>query len=172
MRTSIWLALWICCQPLAGCDGRAVEIVVLEDGGSDGDADADADGDSDADTDTGTGTAGDALDGFVTVPPGFDDEPVRLAVDFFHELPPSGLPDVAGGSFWDPAIGPGQPFQLYLNQPAQLWGEYWVAVALFVEGGGTDVPVPGVDWTGHSSVKHAFGPGTGLVQVGQINLQK
>ncbi|MBW2278060.1 MAG: hypothetical protein JRF63_11235 [Deltaproteobacteria bacterium] len=140
---------------LAGCDDRVVDIIELEeDGGADSDADSDG-----------------ALQAVVNVPPDFDAIPVWIQFEFFVEVPPPGPPDVHGPGLAEPDIGVGTPYELFMGQPPPLVGDFHLVAILFVEGGGVDIPSPGIDYVGHSPAAHTFGPGTGIVDVGAINLE-
>jgi len=162
---------------LTGCGESAVDLVTLEDAGGLTDPDAGA---TDADTSTGgdpdtatasdTGPGPDLVTATVVVPSGFDETPVRLEVLFFHELPPDGPPAGEGASFFDPAIGPGLPFDVVSYQ-AGLVGTHFLAVVLYVEGGGIDQPAPGIDWIGDAPFPILLGPGTGIVDAGTIELR-
>jgi hypothetical protein len=168
---------WICAAalvlPLMGCGETAVDLVIAEDGGADSDSDTDSDADADTDTGTDTDAPPDLVRAQIVVPEWFVDTPARLTTSFFSEehMPPDGPPDGVGASYDSPAISkpPDPPYELWTQQPG-LDGPYYLVVTLFVEGGGTDVPVPGVDWVGSSETPIELGPGTGTVPAGQIHL--
>jgi hypothetical protein len=156
---------------LVGCDDTNVDLVVADDAG--GDTDADTDTDTDADTDTGTDSLPDVVTAQILVPPWFSATPARITTSFFSEehMPPAGPPDGVGASYDFPeiTIQPDPPYVLWTPQPP-LQGPYYLVVTLFVEGGGTDVPVPGTDWVGSSFNPVVIGPGTGTVDALQIQL--
>jgi hypothetical protein len=164
---------------LTGCGETAVDLVVDGDSGndadsdtdSDSDADSDADADSDPDSDSDSGPPPDVVVAQVGVPPWFVAAPARLTTSFYapEHMPPGGPPDGVGAAFDSPSIGPDEPFPLLTPQPYEppLAGAYYLVVTLFVEGGGTDVPVPGVDWVGESATAISIGPGTGTVSAGE-----
>ena len=171
LSVAILASVWV----VAGCDDRIVDIIELEgDGGADSDADTDTDADSDADTDvdsdTDSDTFPDSLQALVNVPPTFDATPTKIQFEFFVVVPPPGPPDVHGPGFEEPEIGVDNPYELFMGQPPPLVGDFHLVAILFVEGGGVGVPQPGVDYVGHSPAAHTFGPGTGIVDVGPINL--
>lgn len=156
----------------AGCDDRVVDLVALEDEGTDTDTDTDSDTDGGPDPDGGdTETFPDTIKAVVHVPSSFDAAPVKIQFDFFDAVPPDGPPDVHGPGFQSPDIGPDTPYELFWGQPPQLSGDFHLVVVLFVEGGGIDFPEPGIDYVGYSAAAFTFGPGTGVVDVGDVDLQ-
>jgi hypothetical protein len=171
MKTCLSVAILMLGWVSAGCDDRVVDIIELEeDGGADSDSDSDTDADADSDADTDTETIPDSVQALVVVPPAFDATPAKIQFDFFVNVPPLGPPDVHGPGIEEPDIDVGTPYQLFIGQPPPLVGEFHLVVVLFVEGGGIDAPQPGTDYVGFSPIPDTFGPGTGIVDVGQINL--
>jgi hypothetical protein len=74
-----------------------------------------------------------------------------------------------------PVIGPDTAYELTTQAYTFMTGDplgagtYYMAVILFVEGGGTMMPVVGVDWTGASPTEIVL-PASGTVDVGDIAL--
>jgi len=167
-------ALALC---LSGCGETAIDLVVTADSGADSDTDSDSDtdvdADSDSDSDSETDAPPDVVRAEVVVPMWFIDTPARLTTSFFspENMPPDGPPDGVGASYEAPDITkpPEPPYELWTPQPP-LEGPYYLVVTLFVVGGGTDMPVPGIDWVGESTVPIPIGPGTGTVAAGPIEL--
>jgi hypothetical protein len=179
-RESILASLGSLTLALCGCGQTAVDLVVANDSGtgsdadSDGDADTDSDTDADADTETDTDPPPDIVRAEIMAPDWFDALPIRITSSFYTEehMPPDGPPDGVGASYDSPdiALAPDPPYVLWTMQPPFLDGQYYLVVTLFVEGGGDDVPVPGVDWVGESDTLLMIGPGTGTVEAGPIDL--
>lgn len=160
--------------PCLSCGQTFVDAVEDEDAGTDSDTDTDTDGDTDSDGDTDTDTDSGNSDIVIVpvkVPDWFPDNPTKLTCQFFSQLPPGGEPDGVGTSIVDPPIGPGPPYPFHSGQ-ADLVGEYYVAIVLFVQGGGTEIPVSGVDWVGETPSKVTLGPDTGQVPAEVVQLHK
>jgi len=147
---------------------------------TDTDSDTDTDTDSDTDTDTDTDSDTDAdyeITATVTVPSEFAATPVNLVPVFYTSFPPppTEMPVGIGDQVADPAIDADTPYELstqayeFMTTTQLGDGTYYMAVVLFVEGGGTMTPVAGVDWTGASSTAITL-PATGTVDVGDIEL--
>jgi hypothetical protein len=127
-------------------------------------------GDDDDDNDD-TGESGDTVVATITVPAGFSATPESIIATFFISSPPAGMPDEIGDSHDTPAIGDGTPYQLVTSQ-AGLEGDYYLSVAMYVEGGGGGaMPVSGVDYVGAFDVPVTLGPGTGEVNAGELMLE-
>lgn len=153
----------------SSCDATVVELVTA----ADGDSDADSDSDSDADTDP----QADSVEALILVPQWFEAVPARITAGFYEDGPFDGPPDFAGASYEDPDIStPGDqepPYKLVTAQPPLAGeGHYYLVVTLFVEGGGDDVPVPGVDWVGATPTPLTLGPGTHTVDAGDVLLHE
>jgi len=166
MKAVLVVAILALAWVFVGCDDRVVDIIELEDDGG-----ADADADSDSDTDTDTDADSDTDTDTEEIPDALDAVPVDLKFDFHLSVPPIGPPDVPGPTLpvSEAVLGFDNPYEAWLFQPPFIDGDYHVAVILFVEGGGPP-PQPGVDYIGWSPVQHTFGPETGIVHVGQIDL--
>jgi hypothetical protein len=148
-----------------GCGDVTVDVITDRDAGFDTGTGSDTGTVSDEDS----GIDPDLVAAAVTVPPGFDDTPLRIEVSFHDDPAPHDPPVAMGATYVDPAIGPQKPYHLVSDQ-AGLEGAYFLQVVLFVEGGGTDEPEPGVDWVGNTKDPVVLGPGTGTVSAGNIPL--
>jgi len=130
-------------------------------------------GDSDTgDSDTGDPPEGDDIVvGTLSIPEEFEGTPVIFSVLYFESDSMSGMPDGFGETTFDmDAVEPGASVEFTSSQ-ADLTGEYSLAVVLYCEGGGNGMfPVAGVDWVGGSSETVTLGPGTGTVDVGELEL--
>lgn len=162
---------------LAGCSDNIIDAVVPEeDGGNDTDTDVDTDADTDTDsgtdTDTDTDTVGeDRIRMEIQVPAYFGEDSVKLVVQFDSAASPEGPPEAEGETIPDPPITPGIPGWIFHTSQGGLDGQYYVGVVLYVVGGGTDIPAPGIDWVGKTMFPVGLGPGTGTVDIGVIPLQ-
>ncbi len=116
-------------------------------------------------------TAEDIVIGTVAVPESFNGTPVLFSVLYFASSEMTGIPDgFAETSFDQEEIASGDTFPFSATQ-AGLTGDYYVAVTLYCEGGGNGrFPKPGVDWIGAASDGISLGPGTGTIDVGEIDL--
>lgn len=128
-----------------------------------GDADADADGDTDTSTDY-------TITARLSLPADFTGTAVRLQVVYFDSFPPSGEPTVISEAIPSPAISPGTPYVLETTLPSDTApGDYYLSVSLFVEGGGTSMPLAGVDYAGAAMTAISY-PQTANVDAGNIPL--
>ncbi|MBW1878486.1 MAG: hypothetical protein JRI25_25755 [Deltaproteobacteria bacterium] len=102
------------------------------------------------------------------VPSDYAGIPVSVAVAFYDVLPPVGPPTVIVGTVEDPEIGVAEPLDLEMNGMEDEEGQLLPYVALFNEGGGTYMPVPGVDyiWEGTEAVDVGGG-----VELGELTLE-
>jgi len=91
----------------------------------------------------------------IRVPAGFTGTPRQLLVGLYDSLPPLGPPASLLAQVDDPEIGPDEPFVLEVDSFPDT-GQLYVYVALYMEGGGTFVPVAGVDYVGQSDAPFAF----------------
>ncbi|MDD5307718.1 MAG: hypothetical protein PHU25_10400 [Deltaproteobacteria bacterium] len=148
-----------------GCGNGVVDVITGSDAGRSTDSDSETGTGSDADS----GLEPDLVVATVVVPPVFDAVPARIAAAFLHEPDPRTKPDALGAQYDEPAIGAGQPYDLVSTQ-AGLTGPHYLRVILFVEGGGTGEPIPGVDFVGIAQKPVFLGPGTGTVKAGTIHL--
>ncbi len=174
-RCPKWLLLAIAVLFSAGCGQHVVDAVVEDDGGtdsdSDSDTDSDTDSDSDTDTDTDSETGGeDRIRVDVRLPDYFIDTPVKIRAEFRQQMPPAGPPDGDGDTIDNPPVEPGPSIWPFYSHQDGLEGQYYLAVVLFVEGGGADAPLDGVDWVGATFAPLQLGPDTGTVHAGIIDL--
>ena len=169
------IAIFVLASFVVGCSANVIDSVVPEDGGGDSDTDTDIDTDSDTDTDNETDTDTDSsgedrIRMELQVPQYFDDDPVKLEVRFDSALDPEGAPEAMGETIMDPPVAPGIPGWIFTTSQMELEGQYYVGVALFVVGGGTDLPQPEIDWVGKTLLPVELGPGTGIVNLGAVPL--
>lgn len=108
-----------------------------------------------------------SLCGTIEVSSDFSGTTASLLVALYSALPPAGPPDAVGGTIPMPVIGTDTPFELELADISAT-GDYFVYVSLYMEGGGTFVPVPGVDYIGQSASALTF-DGT-AVDIGTLTL--
>ncbi len=124
-------------------------------------------------TDTGTEdpVQGDMLVGRVAIPESFVGTPVIFSVLYFASETMAGMPDGFGATSADlSTVIPGGTLEFSATQ-ANLTGSYHLAVTLYCQGGGNGMfPVAGVDWVGAAEGALTLGPGTGTIDVGQIEL--
>jgi hypothetical protein len=156
-----------------GCDARYADVITADDSGTDGDTDVDTDTDTDADADADTDSDTDADDlvtAKILLPAWFSGMPAKLTTSFFEVLPIVGPPDGVGQTYLDPPIAPGPEGYHLVSHQGGMEGDYYVAIVLYVQGGGTDQPVPGVDWVGQSMQPVTLGAGTGTVFAGDVQL--
>lgn len=121
-------------------------------------------------TDDTTSVATDVITGSILLPDTFTATPVTIGITFFDSPQLVGIPVGFGDSIANPQIVPGQPFAITSSQSG-LQGDYYMAVVVYCEGGGNGLgPVAGVDWWGKIVTAITMGPGTGSVNVGQIEM--
>jgi hypothetical protein len=102
------------------------------------------------------------------VPQGFSGTPTTLMALFFKSLPPAGAPDAFLATQQSPVIGPAHPYELEA-QNVSATGTFYFYAVLYMEGGGTMEPVPGVDYVG-TAPDPVVSDGTPL-NLGDIQLQ-
>ena len=85
--------------------------------------------------------------GYVRVPFDFDGQPRSMAVGLYRDPTPAGSPDVVLAQIDAPSMAPGElyPVRVY---PFLDTGEFHIWVFIYVEGGGTNRPINGVDYMG------------------------
>ena len=106
----------------------------------------------------------------IQIPEDFDGEPELLAVSFFDNEEMSGVPAGFGEKTTDLDIESGSVLELTSSQ-AGLEGNYYMTIVLYCDGGGNGMgPVAGVDWVGTEIVSVTLGPGTGIVDAGEMSL--
>ncbi len=116
-----------------------------------------------------------ALVATISLPADFEGTATRLLVTLARKLPVTGIPvailanientdgDGDGESDVDQILGPSHDLVLPLDDVGVV-GEYYVVVALYVEGGGLFQPVPGVDYMA-SSDKVTLGQGMVAIEL-------
>ncbi len=82
----------------------------------------------------------------VLVPAGFAGEAVNLTALFFTSPQPAGMPAAILAQIPEPDIGPSRPYDLVLENVNAAQGTYYFFVVLYMPGGGTAMPVAGVDY--------------------------
>ena len=120
-------------------------------------------------TDTGTQdcTSDAAVCLSVVVPADYAGTPVNLLVALYDTLPPMGPPSAVLAQVPMPDIAVGMPLDVQVFDVANQ-GDYFVYVALFMEGGGMFQPVVDIDYVGSTAAAVTVG-GAG-VDVGPIDL--
>ena len=93
--------------------------------------------------------------GAVRIPADFDGQPVSLAVGLYREPTPAGSPDVVLTQIEAPSIAPGETYPIRVY-PFLSTGEFYLWVFVYVEGGGTNRPVNGVDYMGRAEMVMNF----------------
>jgi len=120
-------------------------------------------------TDTGTQdcTSDAAVCLSVVVPADYAGTPVNLLVALYDTLPPMGPPSAVLAQVPMPDIAVGMQLDVQVFDVANQ-GDYFVYVALFMEGGGMFQPVVDIDYVGSTAAAVTVG-GAG-VDVGPIDL--
>lgn len=111
--------------------------------------------------------AADQLCATLVVPSDFAATPRSAYFGLYASLPPMGPPDVMIGSVPAEALAAGAPLRIVHDGVDEV-GDYHVFVALFVEGGGTFQPEPGIDYQVITAPR-TFGAGP--VDLGAITLE-
>ena len=112
----------------------------------------------------------DLLSLVLQIPENFDGDPVLLTVNYFDNPNLEGLPSGFGEKLTSPEIEPGGILELIASQ-AQLEGAFYMSITLYCEGGGNGMgPVQGIDWVSATPIPITLGPGTGMVDVGDVPL--
>lgn len=93
--------------------------------------------------------------GFVRVPFDFEGQPRSIAVGLYRDPTPAGSPDVVLTQIDAPSISPGElyPVRVY---PFLDTGDFHIWVFIYVEGGGTNRPINGVDYMGRVEMPMSF----------------
>ena len=89
--------------------------------------------------------------GSVRIPANFEGQPVSLAVGLYREPTPAGSPDVVLTQIDAPSIAPGETYPIRVY-PFLSTGEFYLWTFVYVEGGGTNRPVNGVDYMGRAEM--------------------
>lgn len=88
-----------------------------------------------------------SLCGDILIPSTFEGETRSLAVALYTTIPPAGPPDAILAEIDAPELSPNQRYPLVIT-PFLQTGEYYIWLNLYMEGGGTFVPLEGIDYTG------------------------
>ncbi len=102
------------------------------------------------------------------LPADFVGEPVKIIAGMYERVPPDGPPIDVAALMEMPAIEIGSPLEMEARD-MQVSGSYFVYIALYVEGGGNFVPVPGVDYVWQSEQKFTFGGGP--INLGDVEFE-
>ena len=89
--------------------------------------------------------------GAVRIPANFDGQPVSVAVGLYREPTPAGSPDVVLTQIDAPSIAPGETYPIRVY-PFLSTGQFYLLTFIYVEGGGTNRPVNGVDYMGRAEM--------------------
>ncbi len=104
------------------------------------------------------------------IPASFDATPVLMTVCFFDNAQMVGIPVGFGEQISNPEIAAGDVLPISSSQ-ANLGGDYYMSVIIYCEGGGNGRgPIAGVDWVGSEVVPVTLGPGTQIVDIGDITI--
>ncbi len=93
--------------------------------------------------------------GDIIPPAAFTGAPRSLAIALYTTVPPAGPPDAILAEIEAPALAPCERFPVIV-QPMLETGEYYVWANLYMEGGGSFIPVNGVDYTGVTDSTQTF----------------
>lgn len=91
----------------------------------------------------------------IAVPETYASKPTKLLAALYDRLPPAGPPRAVLATVEMPEIAKGSPYALEVKDIA-VQGEYFLYVAVYSEGGGPFVPVPGIDYVVQSENKLKF----------------
>ena len=101
---------------------------------------------------TGPCTAEKSLCATIEVPATYASKPTKMLAALYDQLPPAGPPRAVLATVEMPQISPAAPYELKVEN-IDVKGEYFLYVALYNEGGGPFVPVPGIDYVVQSESK-------------------
>jgi hypothetical protein len=99
--------------------------------------------------------------GNLKVPDDFTGTPRSLAVALYTSIPPAGPPSATLLEVEAPALEAGSCYPVEIS-PMLEQGEYYLWVSLYMEGGGSWVPVNGVDYTASSDAPLSL-DGSGMI---------
>ncbi len=88
--------------------------------------------------------------GNLKVPDDFAGTPRSLAIALYTSIPPAGPPSATLAEIEAPDLVPGSCYTVEVS-PMLEQGEYYIWANLYMEGGGSWVPVNDVDYTAHSA---------------------
>ena len=150
MRSLTLLTLAAAAALLAGCGDKDDDTAAeAEDSAAAAEDDGDTEGTTDFDCAPPSAEECDDDVGFcgnVKVPTDFTGTPRSLAVALYASVPPAGPPNATLAEIESPELTPGSCFPVVIH-PMLEQGTYYLWVNLYMEGGGTWVPVDGVDYT-------------------------
>ena len=86
--------------------------------------------------------------GYIRIPADFTGTPTSLAVALYREPTPTGAPDVVLTQIPSPSVTPGELYPIRVF-PFLDTGDFHLWVFIYVEGGGTNRPINGVDYMGN-----------------------
>jgi hypothetical protein len=84
------------------------------------------------------------------MPDALEGAPTLLRITLYKSIPPTTPPDGVAGMFDAPPVSSGEGIRMKLSD-GNLTGDYFVVGALYMPGGGTVIPVTGVDYASFSS---------------------
>jgi hypothetical protein len=155
MRTLNLLSVSCLALLVVGCgdkdDDTGADDTGADDTGS-GDTTADADATTDftcPPPDSSVCTEELGFCGNLKVPTDFTGTPRSLAIALYNSIPPAGPPSATLAEIEAPELVPGTCYTVEVS-PMLEQGEYYIWANLYMEGGGSWVPVNDVDYTGHS----------------------
>ena len=93
--------------------------------------------------------------GYIRIPFNFEGTPTSLAVGLYAEPTPAGSPDIVLTQIAAPSVTPGELYPIRVH-PFLDTGDYHLWVFIYVEGGGTNRPINGVDYMGTLTVPMTF----------------
>ena len=93
--------------------------------------------------------------GHIRIPFDFSGEPTSLAVALYREPTPTGAPDVVLTQIPSPSVTPGELYPVRVH-PFLDTGDFYLWVFIYVEGGGTNRPVNGIDYMGNPGTPITF----------------
>lgn len=91
-----------------------------------------------------------SLCGDILPPADFSGTPRSLGLALYASIPPQGMPDAILGDIPLPVLAPCERFPIVL-QPMLETGDYYLWVNVYMDGGGSFIPVNDIDYTGASA---------------------
>lgn len=105
--------------------------------------------------------------GSIMMPDTFEGNTVSMSIALFASLPPAGPPDYSLAQVETPEFTPGEAYPVEIGAVTAL-GEYFLFVAVYMEGGGEWQPASGIDYMYSSEESFSFMGGS--VDFGEVNL--
>jgi len=105
--------------------------------------------------------------GSLMMPDSFAGNTVSMSIALFASLPPAGPPDYSLLQVETPVFTTGEAYPVEIGAVTAL-GDYFLYVAVYMEGGGEWQPASGIDYMYYSD--EAFTFTGGAVDFGEINL--